>query len=161
MSFFQNFLGNVSQALKQNNIELSPAGISKALSSLDMQQAQGLVMQALNTLGGGEAVQSIDQARDKILQGFMDAAADGDISPMEMAEIRGMQKALGISEAQFTEMKLKVLNQLAQKITGDNQVSDNEMQLILELEKDLQFAGSDQSAVQETIAKVKNLYRKS
>jgi hypothetical protein len=50
---------------------------------------------------------------------------------------------------------------LAQKITGDNQVSDNEMQLILELEKDLQFAGSDQSAAQEIIAKIKNLYRKS
>jgi hypothetical protein len=106
MSFFKNFLGNVSQALKENNIELSVEGVSKALSSMDMQQAQGLVIQALNTLGGGAAVQSIDQAKNKILQGFIEAAADGDISPMEMAEIRGMQKALGISETQFNEMKL-------------------------------------------------------
>ena len=161
MSFLQSFLENVSQALKENKIELSVEGVSKALSNMDMQQAQGLVMQALNTLGGGAAIQSIDQAKNKILQGFIEAAADGDISPMEMAEIRGMQKALGISEAQFNEMKLRVFNQLAQKITQDNQVSDNEMQLILELEKDLQFASADQAAAQEIIAKIKNLYRKS
>jgi hypothetical protein len=35
------------------------------------------------------------------------------------------------------------------------------MQLILELEKDLQFASADQAAVRETIAKIKSLYRKS
>ena len=56
MSFFKNFLGNISQALKENNIELSVEGVSKALSSMDMQQAQGLVIQALNTLGSGRSI---------------------------------------------------------------------------------------------------------
>lgn len=161
MSFLQTILGSVGQVLRQNNLEFSVEGISKALAQVDMQQAQNFVMQALNNLGGGSGVSNIEQAKDKIIQALFDAAADGDISLTEMAEVKGMQKILGISDAQLAEMKLKVLNQLAQKVTSDNQVSDNEMQIILEIEKDLQFSSSEQDSVRQVLEKVKSLYKKA
>ncbi|MCS6904260.1 MAG: hypothetical protein RML72_01585 [Bacteroidia bacterium] len=161
MSFLQTILGSVGQVLRQNNLEFSVEGISKALAQVDMQQAQNFVMQALNNLGGGSGVSNIEQAKDKIIQALFDAAADGDISLTEMAEVKGMQKILGISDAQLAEMKLKVLNQLAQKVISDNQVSDNEMQIILEIEKDLQFSSSEQDSVRQVLEKVKSLYKKA
>lgn len=157
MSLLNSILGNVKTMLEKENVSLDPQSLSQTLSKIDLGQAQNLVMQAIgaafNTPGG---ISSLDQAKQKVFEAITSAAADGDISAMEMAEINGMQKVLGFGRREMTEVKVRVLEELANRASADGSVTAQELALLDEIEKDLDLTPEQSGPVRAKLERLRN-----
>lgn len=95
-----------------------------------------------NLFDGGKK----EEAKKALMDAFDKAAADGDITAEEMAEINKMQKELGVKDEEFNAIKVKVLESLLAKITKDGVISDEEQKLFNEIKGDLAIKEIDEEA---------------
>jgi hypothetical protein len=84
---------------------------------------QNLLSKVTTLLQSGNKNEAIEQLQSAL----NDALADNSISPQELDEVLKLQKSLGISDADMADVKLKVLNNLAEKINADGKVAEDEM----------------------------------
>ena len=86
---------------------------------------QNLLTKVTSMLQSGNKNEAIEQ-----LQTALNAAlADNSITPQELDEVLKLQKTLGISDSDMADVKLKVLNNLTEKINADGKVSDDELSM--------------------------------
>ncbi len=84
---------------------------------------QNLLNKVTSLLHDGKKNEAIEQLQNALST----ALADNSITPQELEEVLKLQKSLGISDADMADAKLKVLNNLVEKINADGKISDEEI----------------------------------
>jgi len=97
-----------------------------------------------------------ETAIKKLTEALNAAAADNSVTAEEMAELQKLQKELGISEEEFADAKIKLLDGLMDKINADGSISEEEIKLFNQLKLGLAVEmkmelGEDDSISKEDI----------
>ncbi|MCS7029373.1 MAG: hypothetical protein NZ519_11475 [Bacteroidia bacterium] len=100
------------------------------------------------------------EQRMQLFEAIKKASEDGTITAQEMEEVRQMQKFLNITDEIMTELKIKVLKDLMNKILADNIVTQEEIALIQELGRGLQLSSEDFARLKPDMDKIEELYTK-
>ena len=84
---------------------------------------QNLLNKVTSLLQDGNKKEAIEHLQNALSS----ALADNSISPQELADVLKLQKDLGISDADMSDVKLKVLDNLIEKINADGKISNDEI----------------------------------
>lgn len=103
---------------------------------------------------------NLSQQRTQLFEAIKKASEDGTITAEEMAEVAQMQKFLDITDEVMTEVKIKVLKDIIQKVLADNVVTKEEVSLIQEVGRGLQLSEKDFERLKPDMDKVEELYAK-
>ncbi len=77
-----------------------------------------------------EAVKKVTEALNKALE-------DNTITPEELAEVQKLQKDLNLTDADLADIKIKILDNMLEKISADGKIDDAEVKLFNEIKASL------------------------
>lgn len=99
------------------------------------------------------------EAHDRLVELVLQASQDGLITAAEIAKIDAVRHVLGISEAELSSIKLAVLGNLVSQLRLAGLVRTEDMKLIGELTRGLQFRPEDGPALEALLLKLRDLER--
>jgi hypothetical protein len=70
-----------------------------------------------------------NEAVEKLQEALNAALADNVLTPEELQEVMKLQTELGVSDADMADIKLKVLDNLTDKLNSDGKIDEAEIQL--------------------------------
>jgi tellurite resistance protein len=101
---------------------------------------------------------TIEEAKDALILAVLLACEDGTITIEELTAIRNVSENLNLNDSELNRLKSSALRTLIDHITEDGIVTQEEMNLLNELEKTLQFRAGYDNELKYHLEKVYQMY---
>lgn len=93
--------------------------------------------------------------KQKLVDAFAKACEDGSLSSEDMAEINTMRTLLDISDEEMMEIKGKALGVVLTKVGADNKITQEDMDLVAQVEKEAKLDAKEAEFMRGEIEKLK------